>query len=58
MGRPITVTSVMIFVGFLSLLISNFVTLREFGYLTSMTMGICLLTDLLLFPALLIKVRM
>jgi len=57
-GRPITVTSVMIFVGFLSLLISNFVTLREFGYLTSMTMGICLLTDLLLFPALLIKVRL
>jgi predicted RND superfamily exporter protein len=56
-GRPITVTSIMIFVGFLSLLISNFVTLREFGYLTSMTMAICLMTDLLLMPALLVRLR-
>ena len=56
-GRPITVTSVMIFVGFMSLLISNFVTLREFGYLTGMTMAICLVTDLLLLPALLVRLR-
>ena len=56
-GRPITVTSIIIFAGFLSLLISNFVTLREFGYLTAMTMAICLMTDLLLMPALLVRLR-
>jgi predicted RND superfamily exporter protein len=56
-GRPITVTSIIIFAGFLSLLISNFVTLREFGYLTAMTMAICLTTDLLLMPALLVRLR-
>ena len=56
-GRPITVTTIIIFAGFLSLLISNFVTLREFGYLTAMTMAICLTTDLLLLPALLVRLR-
>ena len=39
------------------LLISGFVTLREFGYLTAMTMAICLSTDLGLLPALLIRAR-
>ncbi len=56
-GRAIVVTTIMISAGFLSLLASNFVTLREFGYLTSLTMVICLLTDLLLLPALLLRTR-
>ena len=56
-GRPIVITTIMIFVGFLSLLVSNFVTLREFGYLTSMTMAICLASDLTLMPSLLVHLR-
>ncbi len=39
------------------MLLSGFATLREFGYLTALTMAICLCTDLLLFPALLVRLR-
>ena len=56
-GRPIAITTIMIFVGFLSLLVSNFVPLREFGYLTSTTMAICLFTDLMLLPSLLVSMK-
>ncbi len=56
-GRPIVMTSVMLVIGFLALLVSGFVTLREFGYLTAMTMAICLSTDLTLLPALLVRLR-
>ncbi|MFQ5697064.1 MAG: RND family transporter [Myxococcota bacterium] len=56
-GRPIVTTSVMLIAGFLVLLLSGFATLREFGYLTAITMAICLSTDLLLFPALLVRTR-
>ena len=50
-------TSVMLVVGFLVVLGSGFATLREFGYLTALTMAICLASDLLLLPALLVRVR-
>ena len=50
-------TSVMLVVGFLVMLVSGFATLREFGYLTALTMAICLMTDLILLPALLVRVR-
>jgi predicted RND superfamily exporter protein len=56
-GRPIVMTSMMLVVGFLVILTSGFATLREFGYLTALTMAICLCTDLLLFPALLVRAR-
>jgi predicted RND superfamily exporter protein len=56
-GRPIMMTSVMLCVGFLVITTSGFATLREFGTLTAITMGICLTTDLLLMPALLVRVR-
>ncbi len=56
-GRPVFMTSVMLVVGFLVVLASGFATLREFGYLTALTMAICLATDLLLLPALLVRVR-
>ncbi len=56
-GRPIIMTSVMLVVGFLVILVSGFATLREFGYLTALTMGVCLTTDLILLPALLVRVR-
>lgn len=56
-GRPIALTSIMLVVGFMTLWVSGFATLREFGYLTAMTMAICLSTDLGLLPSLLIRLR-
>jgi predicted RND superfamily exporter protein len=56
-GRPIVMTSIMLVVGFLVILASGFATLREFGALTALTMAICLATDLLLLPALLVRTR-
>jgi predicted RND superfamily exporter protein len=56
-GRPIAMTSIMIVVGFLVILASEFATLQEFGALTALTMAICLATDLLLLPALLVRFR-
>ena len=49
-------TSVMLVVGFLVVVSSGFATLQEFGYLTALTMAICLATDLVLLPALLVRV--
>ena len=56
-GRPIAITSVMLMAGFLVVALSGFATLRQFGVLSAATMGICLLTDLVLLPALLIRAR-
>lgn len=56
-GRPIVVTSVMLCVGFAVITTSGFATLREFGTLTALTMALCLATDLLLTPALLVRFR-
>jgi len=39
------------------ILASGFATLQEFGALTALTMAICLATDLLLLPALLVRFR-
>lgn len=55
-GRPIVLTSIMLVVGFSMILISGFATLQEFGILTAFTMAVCLITDLLLLPALLVRV--
>jgi predicted RND superfamily exporter protein len=56
-GRPIAITSIMLVLGFLVVAFSGFATLREFGLLTAVTMAICLVTDLILLPALLIRLR-
>ncbi len=56
-GRAIVITTVMLVAGFGSILVSGFATIREFGALTATVMGLCLATDLLLFPALLIRFR-
>lgn len=57
LGRPIVVTSLMLVAGFLVLSFSGFATLREFGYLTAWTMVVCLLADLLLLPAVLLRAK-
>ena len=57
LGRPIVTTSLMLITGFLVLSLSGFATLREFGYLTALTMLTCLGADLLLLPAILVRAR-
>jgi len=57
-GRPIAIASAMLCLGFASVAVSEFATLREFGLLAALTMGICFLTDLLLLPALLVRWRL
>jgi hypothetical protein len=56
-GRPIAITSVMLCLGFLVVTGSRFATLQEFGVLSALTMGVCLATDLILLPAVLIRLR-
>ena len=56
-GRPIVITSVMLCLGFLVVTASRFATLQEFGFLSALTMGVCLATDLILLPAVLMRLR-
>lgn len=56
-GRPIAITSVMLFLGFLVVSLSGFATLSEFGLLVGLTILVCLATDLVLLPALLVRVQ-
>jgi predicted RND superfamily exporter protein len=56
-GRPVAITSAMLVAGFCVVSLSGFATLREFGLLSALTMGICLTSDLLLLPALLVRTR-
>jgi uncharacterized protein len=56
-GRPIVITSVMLCLGFLVVTASRFATLQEFGFLSALTMGVCLATDLILLPAVLTRLR-
>ncbi len=57
-GRPIAITSAMISLGFLMVTLSEFATLQEFGLLSALTMLICLVTDLVLLPAMLVRLRL
>jgi predicted RND superfamily exporter protein len=56
-GRAMVVTSLMEIAGFLVMMFSSFATLREFGYLTAITMALCLATDIGMLPALLVALR-
>ena len=56
-GRPVAITTAMLSVAFGAIALSEFATLREFGVLTAVTMGLCLVTDLVLLPALLLRAR-
>jgi predicted RND superfamily exporter protein len=57
LGKPIATTSLMLAAGFLVLFRSEFATLREFGYLSAITMVFCLGADLVLLPAVLTRIR-
>lgn len=56
-GRPIVITSLMLIAGFLTISLSGFASMREFGQFCALTMAICLACDLSLLPALLVKMR-
>ena len=56
-GRPIFFTSVILLVGFGVLVFGNFRPTRMFGYLTGLTMVFALIGDLVLLPALLLKLK-
>ncbi len=56
-GRPIAITSLMLSAGFGVIALSSFATLQEFGVLFALTIGLCLVADLLLLPALLVRLR-
>ena len=56
-GRPIAITSMMLVAGFLVVALSGFTPLVQFGVLSAATMGACLVTDLVLLPALLVRTR-
>ncbi len=55
-GRAIAIATIMLTLGFLSVTFSQFATLREFGFLSALTMAVCGITDLMLLPAVLIAV--
>jgi uncharacterized protein len=57
LGRPIVSTSIMEIGGLAVLCLSNFATIREFGYLSATTMLVCLATDLMMTPSLLVRGR-
>lgn len=56
-GRPIAIGTLMLVLGFGAVMASGFATLREFGLLSSVTMALCALTDLVLLPAILVRFR-
>lgn len=57
LGTPIVTTSLMLTAGYLVLMLSGFATLRQFGWLSALTIQICLWGDLVMLPALLSRVR-
>jgi uncharacterized protein len=56
-GQALVVTTIVLMAGFSILLLSNFKLNSDLGLLSSMTIGIALLLDLLLLPALLITLE-
>ncbi|HKJ25585.1 MAG TPA: MMPL family transporter [Myxococcota bacterium] len=57
-GRPIAIATAMLCVGFAVVAFSSFATLRQFGGLACVTMAICMASDLVLLPALLVRFRL
>ena len=56
-GRAIVVTSAMLAAGFGTIALSSFATLQAFGLLFALTVGLCVAADLLVLPALLVRLR-
>jgi hydrophobe/amphiphile efflux-3 (HAE3) family protein len=56
-GKPVFYTSVVLFLGFLTLCVSTFVPIREFGLLAAASMIVALAADVILLPAILSTMR-
>ena len=56
-GRAVLITAVMLVLGFAVVGFSEFAKLREFGWLSAATLSVCLVTDLFLLGALLVRTR-
>ena len=56
-GRPMAISALMLIAGFLTITVSGFATIVEFGYLSALTLLICLAADLVMLPALLVRAR-
>src|SRR5262245_9482358 len=56
-GRPIALANAMLILGFGSVAASEFATLRQFGALSAYTLVVCIVADLLLLPAVLVRAR-
>jgi predicted RND superfamily exporter protein len=56
-GVPIATAAIMLCAGFAVIALSSFATLREFGVLFAVTVFFCLLAELVLMPALLVKTK-
>jgi predicted RND superfamily exporter protein len=56
-GTAIVTACAMLVAGYAVIALSGFATLREFGLLSAGTMILCLATDLILLPALLVRFR-
>jgi uncharacterized protein len=55
--RAMVVTSTMEITGFCVMMFSGFATLQQFGYLTAITMTMCLATDVVMLPAMVVKLQ-
>lgn len=56
-GRPVVYTTLMLLAGFSILGLSDFGAIRDFAILSTVTLATALIVDLLLWPALIIKVK-
>ena len=56
-GRAVLITAAMLALGFSVMGLSDFAKVQEFGWLSAATLTVCLLTDLLLLGALLVRSR-
>jgi hydrophobe/amphiphile efflux-3 (HAE3) family protein len=56
-GLPIVTAALMLSSGFAVIALSSFATLREFGVLFAVTVVFCIIAELLLMPALLVRTR-
>ena len=53
-GRPVILTSVVLFVGFLTFLASGFKATADFGSISAVTIAAAVVGDLILLPAMLL----
>jgi predicted RND superfamily exporter protein len=56
-GRSIIINALCVMAGFSALMFSGFTSIRFFGYLVFISMGLCLIGALVLIPAILVRFR-